>query len=136
MSKTFRRMGEFARDEIKRRGLKLSQIASNMGIARQTLDYRFRKDEWSLSEMETLQDAVGDKSFFDGYFQASWSEQYRTKKRSEQVGQVEIKGGKKKKSELKPGYRISVEVDPENFNPKEWDRMSNALKEMMDKLKK
>lgn len=135
MSKTFTRMGEFAREEIKRRGLKLSQIASNMGISRQTLDYRFRKDEWSLSEMEAVQEAIGDKTFFDGYFEENGRKEYKIDPREGKVSQPDFEYGKVK-SEKKPGYRISIEVDPENFNPQEWDKMSDVLKEMIDKLNK
>lgn len=129
-------MGEYAREEIKRRGLKIAQVARNLGISRQSMDWRFSKDEWSMSEMNSLEEAVQDKSFFDRYFETTKAKRPATSVVGNMVGEPEQAGYVKKSAPNNLGYTISIEVDPENFNPQEWDRMSEAMKEMMKKLKK
>lgn len=127
-------MGEYVREEIKRRGLVISHIARNLGISRQSMDWRFSKDEWSMSEVAALQKAVGDDSFFDRYFENS--DQPRPFSNVKEVSVAAEEKSVYETKAKKSGYRISIEVDPDDFNPQEFDRMSEALKEMMAKLKK
>lgn len=126
-------IGEFIKNKLKDEGRTITWFAKNMGFTRQNAQNWLNRSEFLPSEFLKVKEAVGDSKFFDEFFENN----------------PKMKGyyhdGAKEAPETKEelnyqrtgmGYTLRIEVDPEDFNPEEWDRLGKGLEAMKKAMKK
>lgn len=87
-------VGKIVSDVCKQRGYKYSEVAQKIGISKQTLNNRLKRNDWSVKDLFTISQAVG----YD--FVALFTQPTEDKERQETKVVLQIEIGKDKANEV------------------------------------
>ena len=118
-------IGEFIKEKLREKGIRQSAIAEKMGMSRQNFSKTILdKHELLNSQVLQLKEILGI-DFFDEFGGKSADSLPKVNEGSADYGKV--KGGK--------GFKIFIEVDPENFDSSDADKLSLGIQELLEKFK-
>ncbi|MCC5918590.1 MAG: hypothetical protein JJU02_14810 [Cryomorphaceae bacterium] len=130
MKKYHQHLGEYIREKFKEKGIKQTTISEKMGMSRQNFASSILdKNDLLASQIIKLKEILGDEFFDEFYFQ-------NPSMRIDNVGEERSDYGMEaEKFKKLPGFRISIEIDPENFNPEDSALIGEAIAAMVAKIK-
>lgn len=134
MTKEILHIGDYVNKHLNLKGVSKAFISKRLKTTPQAFQKKLNREEWKLSEIEEFEEAIEDDNFFDEYFKNSYKKRVINPGQSFDSGVNEsvIKYG----GNSKPGYRIYIEPDPDNFDPEEWQELGLAIKEVFTKVNK
>lgn len=122
-------VGEYIRAKLRQRGLTQARIAQVIGIPSQTFSKRLEQHDWKTKQLMEIEKATGDPHFFDDFFNTSGLKRYRQPMEDTVDDHPTAVSGATK------GYRISLEIDPEVFDPDDFHQITRVLSDTVVRLK-
>lgn len=123
-------LGEYIRDKMADFGLKQAEIARKLDISPQRFQTQYitRKNMITPEEYYALKKVLPSE-FFDDFLNehSIYKEYFGLHNVASEPAEVYHKS-------KNSGFSISIEIDPENFNPDDAEKIGEGLKEMLRKI--
>lgn len=124
-------MGEYIRQKLEERGTKLSWVADKVGSHRQNFPRNYlEKAELKPSQILDLERILG-RDFFTEFYQ-------NNPELKDLVERIDPAPAPQEPPKAKSGsgYRIHIEIDPENFDPQNAEALGLSLRNALEEYEK
>lgn len=128
-------IGEYLNYKLEDQGRQKTWLARKLNTSKQNLNSKWlAKSELSPSEFEQLEEILGT-NFFDEFFESN-PELKIPYYRFKPAGPIASGSSDfQEPAMVNSGYRISIEIDPVNFNPIHAEQLGSSLRKALEDFK-
>ena len=121
-------IGEYIKQKLKQEGRSQSWLADQLGFTRQNINPTIMdKSVLDVERLVQLERVLG-RAFFEDYYKANPNVQPSVREVDESTGSETVQTNVLPNTN---GFSLSLQIDPENFNPDKTQILSKHLEKML-----